>query len=345
MTPRLRRSTAAAYPAGMNAARLTVCLLAACLFSAVGCSTSSSSHAETDATPSMTLPEPRILGLYRGDSGAAVPWHQMIADMAEADVVLIGEQHGHLVGLEAAATIFDDLTPRSPAIALSMEFFERDQQSHIDDYLTGITDEETFKKATKRNPGSYPDGHRRMVETAKDAGRPVIAANAPRRYVRLARTDGFDRLNELTPEQRRLVTLPGSLTTGRYRDQVFELMGGMGGHGGDDDASMTEEERAAKAAEMEAMIETFFRSQNVWDATMAEAIVSALESGSHPVVHVVGQFHSDYDGGLTERVQSRAPRARVITYSVVDTWSDELREEDRDRADYVMYVGERIEAP
>ena len=327
----------------MNPTRLTVCLLAACLLSAIGCSSSSSTPAGAAAPPSKTMIEPRILGLYRGDTGAAVPWHQMIADMAEADVVLIGEQHGHLVGLEAAATIFDDLTPRAPSIALSMEFFERDQQSHIDDYLTGITDEETFKKATNRNPGSYPDGHRRMVETAKNAGRPVIAANAPRRYVRLARTDGFDRFNDLTPEQRRLVDLPNSLTTGRYRDQFFELMGGMGGHGGEDDASMTEEERAAKAAETEAMIETFFRSQNVWDATMANAIVGALESGSQPVVHVVGQFHSDYRGGLTERVQARAPRARVITYSVVDTWSDELRDEDRDRADYVMYVGKRSE--
>lgn len=41
-----------------------------------------------------------------------------------------------------------------------------------------------------------------MVEAAKAAGRPVIAANSPRRCLRVAKSDGYDKLKGLGQEQR-----------------------------------------------------------------------------------------------------------------------------------------------
>lgn len=322
--------------------RMTVAVIAlGALVGLMGCAGSGSGAAlDTPGTAEKPLPHPATLALFDGRTGERASWIGLIDDAASADVVVIGEQHGHRVGLHAAAELFAAILERAPDAALSMEFFERDEQTHIDDFLTGVTDDEAFRKAAGRNKGNYPPGHAAMVEAAKAAGAPVYASNAPRRYVRLARTDGYERIEGLTAEQRRLVVLPASLTEGRYRDTFFELMSGMGGHGGDDDeAEMTEEERAEQERRMQAMVESFFRSQNVWDATMADTVVHALNDGDRPVVHVVGQFHSDFEGGLVERIRTAAPGARIVTFSMESVWSDAFREEDAERADYVMYVG------
>jgi len=98
------------------------------------------------------------------------------------------------------------------------------------------------------------------------------------------------------------------------------------GHGGDNVHSLSDED-----------IESYFRAQQVWDATMAGSIVRA--SFRHDkVVHVVGRFHSDFDGGLVQRVRARKPWAKVLTISLQPENSDRLREEDRGRADVIVYT-------
>jgi len=338
---------------------------AAALLTSFGCASSRSGDELARPTAPADWPsDPRAQPAFSGVSGLPMTWDSVVAAASAADVVLIGETHGHPMGLSTAAALWEDIVARRPnTAALSMEFFERDHQAALDDYLLGITPEDAFMKATQRSEGNYPPGHRAMIETARAHGRPVYAANSPRRYTRLARTEGFDRLRALTPEQQRLFTIPESLTSGGYRSRFFELMGGAandpahGPAGGDAPAAgaaqPTPEEIEARRREAEAVTESFFRSQNVWDATMAETIALALDRGGAPVVHVVGQFHSDFEGGLTERIKTLRPRAKVMTVSVQPVWSRELRSEDAGgaaedgsagagvpRADVVIYVGE-----
>ncbi|TVQ82406.1 MAG: hypothetical protein EA380_00470, partial [Phycisphaeraceae bacterium] len=261
---------------------------------------------ETDVQRTPPTPpapfDPRALPAFDGATGQPVGWDALVARAAAAPSVLIGEIHGHQPGLDAAAALWEDILSHSsgsPSPALALEFFERDHQTHLDDYLTGITDEATFLDQTGRslNSGSYPPGHRAMVEAAKAASVPVIAANAPRRYVRLSRLEGLDRLEAMTPEQRRLVAIPDELTPGPYRERFFSIMGGMHQSDGEPD------EDSAHARNR--VIETFFTAQNVWDETMADSVAEAIRSGRMPVVLVVGQFHTDFEGGLTTRLRDR----------------------------------------
>lgn len=244
------------------------------------------------------------------------------------DVVLIGETHGHPVGLEFAARLFEDILESRPDAALSMEFYERDLQGALDDYLAGVTDDEAFKAAAKRTKGNDPPGHRRMVEAARQAGAPVIAANAPRRYVSLSRTEGYDRLRGLTFEQRRLFTIPSQMPAGAYRENYDELMGSMmasGAHG-----------EPVPPDEIPARLDAGFRSQSLWDATMAASIDRALDHSS-PIVHVIGRFHSDFEGGTFQLLQQHRPRARIVTLSFIDREPGPLDPEDLGRADFVIY--------
>jgi hypothetical protein len=72
---------------------------------------------------------------------------------------------------------------------------------------------------------------------------------------------------------------------------------------------------------------------------MADSIATALGAGNTPVCHVVGRFHEDFRGGLVQALEKLRPGAKIVTVSFVDEWSDTLRDEDKDRADYVIYVG------
>ncbi|HRQ72582.1 MAG TPA: ChaN family lipoprotein [Phycisphaerales bacterium] len=268
------------------------------------------------------------VAIYRGDTGQRAGWEELVSAAAAADAVMIGETHGHPLGLAFAAAVWEDLLARTDRASLSLEFIERDSQVHLDDYLAGLIDEEQFRKASGRTPGNYPEGHRAMVEAAKRAGRPVIASNAPRRYVRIARASGYEHLASLTPEQRRHYVIPVEMPSGRYREEFFKLMSGMG------DASHAGE----------GMVEAIFRSQSLWDATMADAVAGALAAGNRPVVQVIGRFHTDFEGGTVQLLRRERPGVRILTLSVTDSIGPSLADTDLGRADFVIHAGPSSES-
>jgi len=51
----------------------------------------------------------------------------------------------------------------------------------------------------------------------------------------------------------------------------------------------------------------------------------------------VGQFHTDFQGGLLLRMKAAAPDLTYLTLSVQKASSRVLRDEDHDRADLVVY--------
>lgn len=299
-------------------------LVGSCVWALGGCAASTPARRDAASLPELPRQAVRIFDR----DGKPTTWDAMLGGVSDTDVLVIGETHSHPLGLAAAACLWDDLLGSRKDAALLLEFFERDQQVALDDYLTGVTDEAAFRKAAGRNDGNYPPGHRTMVEAAKAAGKPVFAANAPRRYVRKSKPDGYEDLMRLGAEQRRLFVFPDQLIEGRYHDDFFKLMStsdhGAGGTGGE----MPQD-----------MIEKMYRSQQMWDATMADSIANASLLGYRPAVLVVGRFHSDLDGGTIQLLQRSRPDLKIRTLSMVASDAVEIAEEDRGRADFVLYVG------
>lgn len=314
---------------------LPAAVLAACAAIA-GCSSAPKGHPMIEykpATVSVAPEKARATPAFTR-AGDAATWGSIVAAAAGADVVLIGENHGHELGLATAAAIFEDVIKQRPDAVLALEFLERDQQAAVDDYLSGVTDEQAFAKAANRTPSSYPGGHRAMVEAAKAANRPVVAANAPRRYVRVAKSDGYDKLKALGQEQQRLYRVPDAMPTGHYRDEFAKIMGAV--HAPEDKAGDAASEKPAQP-EWTSEVEASFRSQSLWDWTMGESVARALDRG-RPVFLVVGRFHVDHDGGTVQAVRAMAPSARVLTISFQDRDVPEKPETDGP-ADFVLYVG------
>jgi uncharacterized iron-regulated protein len=270
-------------------------------------------------------PEPGTVTFIDGQ-GRAIDEDEVARRMSTADVALVGEIHGHPAGLELARRLFDRVASSAPSAALSLEFVERDQQPALDAYVAGEIDEAEL--AQRRGGAKLPAAHLAMIDRARAARMPVIAANAPRRFARQARLEGWDALRALPEDQRGWLVIPEAMPSDAYRSRFADAMG-MGSHGDD-----------AHGPADTSKLDGFYRAQVLWDATMADAIRDQLERGRAPIVHVVGGFHVEHDGGLAELVRRAAPKASVFTLVM----SEEPAADDRGRADAIAFVGAAPEA-
>lgn len=290
---------------------------------------------------------PRSLPMHIGmaeKAGTPLSWADLMQAVEWADVIIIGEQHDDEMGHFFQQAVVEDVFARWPRSAVSMEMLERDEQGLTDDYLEGIIDQATFVRMTHSESWGGPDKkwdtwYQPMIDAAKNSpGARVVAANAPRRYVRLARLEGYERLRALPPERRAFFDLHVSPMDSPYRERFIDLMMGMGDHStGDKAETQTPEQLRARREQLKSS----FRSQFLWDSTMAASIARAKPSRDRKVVHMIGQFHSDFEGGTVRELRARMPGVRILNISMQRVGPQPLREDDIGRADVIVYTGER----
>ena len=73
---------------------------------------------------------------------------------------------------------------------------------------------------------------------------------------------------------------------------------------------------------------------------MAASIAEARFLGAPKVIHLVGRFHVDFEGGTVLELRKRMPGARILVISMDRSWPDALRDEDVGRTDVIVYTGE-----
>jgi len=313
---------------------------------------------------SVTGREPRELPMYDGHSGERINWSEVMRRAANADAIILGEQHDDAQAHAVQLAMVQDVSARWPrAGVLTMEMLERDEQVVVDDYLEGIVDAATFAKLTDSvtwaGEGSWTNWYQPIIDAAAFNGWGVVAANAPRRYVRIVRTDGYERLKKLPPEREALVAVPVTWPMD-YRQRFIDVMNGTGGDDEEEDESASPATQPATAPTTAAAtrpasphgpmkpedIDPGFRSQLLWDSTMADSIARALRTPrTRKVIHLVGQFHSDFAGGTVKELRARRPIARVLTVSMQRGDGESLRECDEGRADIIIYTGRRLPEP
>jgi len=275
---------------------------------------------------------PRALPMFDGHGGATLTWVDLMRGVQWSHVTILGETHDDAVAHAVQLAIVEDALVADPRTAISLEMLDRSHQPDLDLHLTGaITVEEFVERTGVANwagAGSWMKWYQPVIDAARRVGAPVIAANAPRAYVRMARLEGYAALRALPRDERRLFDLPHRLDEGDYRRRFEELMTRM--HAQSDPPREPDPEN----------VEATFRSQMTWDATMAASMARAIGIGRAPrVIHLVGQFHSDFRGGVVSQVRARAPWARIFTVSLQPARERALRDADLGRADAVIFTG------
>lgn len=269
-----------------------------------------------------------------------------IVDGAMGDeVLLVGEEHDDMVGHAFQTLLLNEVVRRigsgsgaGRTVVLSLEMFERDVQYVLDEYMAGLITEAHFLRSS-RPWDHYEARYRPLVEHARAFELPVVAANAPRRYVNRVTNEGPGSLGALSERARSfLPPLPYPGPSDRYRAQWDALMTeAMLGIASEEEADREAEEEAPPArAELNP---NAIHSQALWDAAMGHAVTEALvrHVGGF-VVHMAGSFHVEKGTGIPERIADYRPGTRVTT--VVMTKVDDIEawsaEEHAPLADYVV---------
>ena len=262
------------------------------------------------------------------DSGASQfsDFESMVAALAKADVVFVGEQHDDPNTHRLERAVLDGLARRRGDIILSLEMFERDVQNRLDQFRTGRLPEAEFLAASRPWP-RYATDYKPLVDLAIQRQWPVIAANIPRPIASEISKGGLDVLLNKGESELEWVAHDWECPIGdEYYRRFVDVMKGHTG-----------------AAEMD----RFYAAQCLKDETMAESIAKAwssavaAKSGTRPlVVHYNGSFHSDYGLGTAARVKRRLPEAKTVVVTMIPVANlDTVAAADhKSKGDYLVFT-------
>ena len=143
-------------------------------------------------------------------AGRRVSLDEVVAAAGRAEVLLVGEEHDDMVAHALEAELYRRAIDAygavrgvpGRAIVLSLEMFERDVQYILDEYLHGLVTEDHFLRSA-RPWDDYEARYRALVESARAHEQPVVAANAPRRYVNRVTREGPESLAALSDQAKR----------------------------------------------------------------------------------------------------------------------------------------------
>jgi len=245
------------------------------------------------------------------------------------DVVFLGELHDDAVGHALQFQIFKAVVEkyqRERKVALSLEMFERDVQVVLNEYLKNQITEQHFLSSS-RPWGNYKTDYRPLVELAKANYLPVIAANAPRRYVNMVSRLGKDSLNGLSEEAKKwLAPLPFGEPSEAYAKKFAALMGQTD--------SITPQQHSP-----------MLYSQTLWDATMAHSIARFLKANKKSlVVNLNGGFHTENRLGTAEHLLKYDKKAKflVVTMRYEEKFTEFDKAKHTDLGDFVILTDSKI---
>ncbi len=312
----LRLSLALVYPFKLQA-RVSAALLLSCLLSALP------AHA---AFP---------VSVFDGRTGEPADLSEIYAAMDAADITILGEQHTDARGHAIQARIVADVLQRRDDFRVTLEEFDRSQQPALVEYQNGqITGEELKAVRDFVDPEvrrHWLEWYLPKLEAARRGGATLIATNAPLKYSRMVRNVGCENLPDLPDAEIRLFDCPVTAPDPEYRKRFADTM-----------KSVAKANRGSGLKPIkDEQIDKMFRAHRVWDATMAQSIAVARSEHGGKILHLVGSFHSDYEGGLVQELRSRDPEATILVICLTPKRSGQLRPEDIGRADFIIYTKNR----
>jgi uncharacterized iron-regulated protein len=254
--------------------------------------------------------QPQHYKIYSTSQQKLVSVDDVLAGLDKADILFFGEEHNDSTCHVLEYLLFKGIDQKYPGkTALSMEMFETDCQEVLNEYLDSLIREKNFITEA-RAWHNYKD-YRSLIEYAKVGKIPVVAANAPARYVNMVNRMGLSGLEKLDKTARSwLAPMPIDTATGTYYNKFLNVMGGHSAMGG----------------------MQMFQAQNVWDATMGWSIASFYKKHrEYKVLQVNGGFHSEDKLGAAAQMKKYAPKARIIN---IACFSDE---KDFDNPDWSKY--------
>jgi uncharacterized iron-regulated protein len=268
--------------------------------------------------------EEQAFAFFDGDTGRSLGFDEVLARARQARVVVVGEQHDDPAHHELQRRLVTALASGAPGLAVGLEMLTWKLQSSLDQYNRGDIDADGLAAGLDwpRAWGFTFELYRPIFVDGHAAGARFVALNAPRELVKAVRRKGVAGLSE-----QELRELPDLDLADEEHRRWFHRIFSEGGH-------------PAKPED----VESFYVAQVVWDETMAERTVQALDDGARQVVVLAGIGHVARGRGIPQRVERRRDGLRVL--SVVPlTGVDSENAQERVRRAIIEGEGDIIVVP
>lgn len=235
-------------------------------------------------------------------SGKNLTAAQLASKLQKYDVVFFGEYHDqseiHQYELELLKAMYK---AKGAKLALSMEMFEADNQSKLNNFLADTLSEENFLAASRPWP-NYRTDYAPLVNFAKEKKMPVIAANVPRFLAaHVAKNNALTEGVEAQYQQ----WLPKHTYApeGAYKDKFYAQM-------------------SSPAAPMKMppqRLAAVYAAQCLKDDKMAESIAAFADAHQNmQILHINGCFHSDAHLGTTQKLEALRPELKIAVITPLE---------------------------
>ena len=221
--------------------------------------------------------------IISGNSGKAVGFDEMMADLDNHQMIFVGEKHAiqshHANQLEIIQAVFKNY----PSMLVGMEMFDRSYQPVLDLWSAGLLDEETFLRKVQWYANWRYDFtlYRDILLFIKNNKIKIVALNIPNYIASRIRAGGIENLSDADKSY-----LPKEIDTQNeaYRDYVEKAFDQHQFHGN-------------------AKFDDFYMTQCVWDEVMAESVATNL--GNKKIVVLAGNGHIQHKYGIPDRAFRR----------------------------------------
>ena len=250
---------------------------------------------------SLDADNPLVGRIYQPAAGRFVDQATLVADLAGADFVLIGERHDNLDHHRLEALLVQALETKSEhPRAVAFEMIPSDRQLALVEYLQAHPGEAAgLGQAVGWAALGWPDWalYAPIAQAALEHGGTLVAA-------------------DLSPAQSAAVFRAGPAIlkaamvrrTGLDQDLPTELA-----------ESLTDELRAAHCGQIaEPVVEGLFRVQRARDAMMADRLAAVAGRGGG--VLIAGNGHVRADRGVPWYLDRRRPGARTVSVGLLEVW-------------------------
>jgi len=234
----------------------------------------------------------------------AVDFDEMVLDLAQADLVYVGEVHDDPEHHRLQLRILEQLYARGRLHAIAMEMFQRPFQDALDAYTlrAEIGEEELLARTGWSERWGYDYAlYRPILEFARSKRLPVLALNARKELVSAIREGGLETLDDAT--RRSLPALDPAADPPGYREFV---RGWYEAHLPEPGLEALDDVR----------FERFLVVMRLWDEVMADSLVEWFRQRAPDdaqVLVLAGGGHVAHRFGLPDRVGRRIGKtARVV---------------------------------
>jgi uncharacterized iron-regulated protein len=239
--------------------------------------------------PLSALPVVASAHIVDVNRGGNVTFDQMIADLAKARVVFIGELHDNKNHHDAQLRIIQALQQQKRPLAIALEMFRAENQEVLDRWVSGKMGEGAFRREFERNWGMWPY-YEDILKYARQQRLPLVALNVPRQITQKVARTGFE---SLTPEEMEQIPGVACDVNPEYQAYIRRTLG-THAHGG-------------------ASFKNFCEAQMVWDTAMAHNLMEYLRKNPDTTVVVLAGSGHAWKFGIPEQIRRQQKiESRVV---------------------------------